>query len=75
MDQEIDEVLALAPGSLATEDRKAIRDKVSARTRFVTDATTTEELKNEGARRSFMNGALATARHLVNVRMEQRKNG
>ena len=50
--QEIDDVLAWAPDGLTEKDRKAVRDEVIAQTRHVTDALTTAELQNEGARRA-----------------------
>jgi len=45
--------VAWAPDSLTEQDRKAIRDQVIAETRHVTDALSTEELQNEGARRAY----------------------
>lgn len=44
-----------------------------AQTRLVTDALSTEELQNEGARRANICGAVATARHLIDVRVAQTK--
>jgi hypothetical protein len=75
VEYEIDDVLAWAPDSLTEESRKSIRDEVSAQTRLVTDALTTEELQNEGARRSYTCRAVAEARHLVNVQMAHGKKG
>lgn len=74
LDEEIDELLAWAPDSLTPEDRKGIQDEVTAQTRLVTNALSTEELESEGARRSFMNGTLAEVQRLIYVRTEQRKN-
>ena len=62
VEYEIDDVLAWATDSLTAKDRKAIRDEVMAQTRHVTDALTAEELQNEGARRAYTCGAVATAR-------------
>ena len=62
VEYEIDDVLTWAPDSLTEKDRKAIRDEVIAQTRHVTDALTTEELQNEGARRAYTCGAVATVR-------------
>jgi len=73
LEQEIDDMLAWAPDSLTAKDRKAIRDEVIAQTRHVTDALTTEELQNDGARRAYTCGAVATARYLINARMAQTK--
>ena len=73
--QEIDDVLAWAPDSLTAKDRKAIRDEVMAQTRLVTDALSTEELQNEGARRAYTCGAVATARQMINLQMAQTKKG
>jgi hypothetical protein len=50
--KRIDDVLAWAPDGLTEKDRKAVRDEVIAQTRHVTDALTTAELQNEGARRA-----------------------
>jgi hypothetical protein len=71
VEYEINDLLAWAPDSLTAKDRKAIRDEVMAQTRHVTDALTAEELQNEGARRAYTCGAVATARRLINVRMAQ----
>ena len=71
LEQEIDEMLAWAPDSLTAKDRKAIRDEVIAQTRHVTDGLTTEELQNDGARRAYTCGAVATARYLMNLRVAQ----
>jgi hypothetical protein len=73
LEQEIDDVLAWAPDSLTAKDRKAIRDEVMAQTRLVTDALSTGELQNEGARRAYTCGALATARQMINLQMAQTK--
>ena len=73
LEQEIDDVLAWAPDSLTAKDRKAIRDEVIAQTRHVTDALTTEELQNDGARRAYTCGAVATARQMINLQMAQTK--
>jgi hypothetical protein len=73
LEYEIDDALAWAPGSLTEKDRKAIRDEVIAQTRHVTDALTTKELQNEGARRAYTCGALATVRHMVNLLLAQGK--
>jgi hypothetical protein len=73
VEQEIDDVLAWAPDNLTEKERKAIRDEVIAQTRHVTDALTTEELQNEGARRAYTCGALATTRQLINFRLAQTK--
>ena len=75
VEYEIDDVLAWAPESLTEDDRKAIRDEVNAQTRLVTDALTTEELQNDGARRSYTCGALATVRQMINLRVAQGKRG
>jgi hypothetical protein len=69
LEQEIDEMLAWAPDSLTAKDRKAIRDEVIAQTRLVMDALSTEELQNEGARRAYTCGAVATARQMINLQM------
>lgn len=58
VDDEVGDLLAWASDSLPAEDHKAIRDEVIAETRQVTDALTTEELQNEGARRSYTRGVL-----------------
>ena len=71
--QEIDDVLAWAPDGLTEKDRKAVRDEVIAQTRHVTDALTTAELQNEGARRAYTCGAVATLRQMINLRMAQTK--
>jgi len=71
VEYEINDLLAWAPESLTERDRKAIRDEVMAQTRHVTDALSTEELQNAGARRASTCGAVATARRLINVRMAQ----
>jgi len=73
--EEIDDVLAWAPDSLTEQDRKAIRDQVIAETRHVTEALSMAELQNEGARRAYTCGAVATARHMINLRMAQTKRG
>ena len=73
VEQEIDDVLAWAPDNLTEKERKAVRDEVIAQTRHVTDALTTEELQNEGARRAYTCGALATTRQLINFRLAQTK--
>ena len=73
VEQEIDDVLAWAPDNLTEKERKAIRDEVIAQTRHVTDALITEELQNEGARRAYTCGAVATVRHMINLRMAQTK--
>ena len=73
VEYEINDLLAWAPDSLTAKDRKAIRDEVMAQTRHVTDALTAEELQNEGARRAYTCGAVATARYLINARMAQTK--
>ena len=73
LEQEIDDMLAWAPDSLTAKDRKAIRDEVMAQTRLVTDALSTEELQNEGARRAYTCGAVATARQMINLQMAQTK--
>jgi hypothetical protein len=39
----------------------------------VTDALSTEELQNEGARRAYTCGAVATARQMINLQMAQTK--
>jgi hypothetical protein len=71
--QEIDDVLAWAPDGLTEKDRKAVRDEVIAQTRHVTDALTTAELQNEGARRAYTCGAVATVRQMINLRVAQGK--
>ena len=71
VEYEINDLLAWAPEGLTERDRKAIRDEAMAQTRLVTDALSTEELQNEGARRAYTCGAVATARRLINVRMAQ----
>ena len=73
LEQEIDDVLACAPDGLTEKDRKAVRDEVIAQTRHVTDALTTAELQNEGARRAYTCGAVATVRQMINLRMAQTK--
>jgi hypothetical protein len=73
VEQEIDDVLAWAPDGLTEKDRKAVRDEVIAQTRLVTDALTTAELQNEGARRAYTCGAVATLRQMINLRMAQTK--
>ena len=73
VEQEIDDVLACAPDTLTEKDRKAIRDEVIAQTRHVTDALTLAELQNEGARRAYTCGALATTRQMINFRLAQTK--
>ena len=73
LEYEIDDALAWAPGSLTEKDRKTIRDEVIAQTRHVTDALTTAELQNEGARRAYTCGAVATTRQLINFRLAQTK--
>ena len=73
LEQEIDDVLACAPDGLTEKDRKAVRDEVIAQTRHVTDALTTAELQNEGARRAYTCGAVATLRQMINLRMAQTK--
>ena len=70
---EINDVLAWAPDSLTEKDRKSIRDEVIAQTRHVTDALTLAELQNEGARRAYTCGALATVRQMINLRVAQGK--
>jgi hypothetical protein len=62
VEQEIDDVLMWAPDNLTADDRKAIRDEVIAQTRHVTDALTTVELQNEGARREARGGVVDAAR-------------
>ena len=69
LEQEINDELASAPASLTDDDRKAIRNEVIAHTRVVTDALTVAELKNEGARRAYVCGALANVRRAINWRM------
>jgi hypothetical protein len=71
VEYEINDLLAWAPESLTERDLKAIHDEVIAQTRIVTDTLSTEELQNEGARRSYTCGAVATVRRLINVRMAQ----
>ena len=73
VEYEINDLLAWAPDSLTAKDRKAIRDEVMAQTRLVTDALSTEELQNEGARRAYTCGAVATARQMINLQMAQTK--
>jgi hypothetical protein len=73
VEQEIDDALAWAPDNLTEKQRKAIRDEVMAQTRRVTDALSTEELQNEGARRAYTCGAVATARQMINLRVAQGK--
>ena len=73
LEYEIDDALAWAPGSLTEKDRKAVRDEVMAQTRHVTDALTLAELQNEGARRAYTCGALATVRQMINLRVAQGK--
>ena len=75
VEYEIGDVLTWAPEGVTDEDRMAIRDQVIAQTRLVTDALTTEELQNEGARRSHTCEAVAVARHLINLQMAQPKRG
>ena len=73
VEYEINDVLAWAPDSLTEKDRKSIRDEVIAQTRHVTDALTLAELQNEGARRAYTCGALATVRQMINLRVAQGK--
>ena len=73
MEYEINDALMWAPDNLTEKERKAIRDEVIAQTRHVTDALTTEELQNQGARRAYTCGALATVRQMINLRMAQTK--
>ena len=73
VEQEIDDELAWAQDNLTEKERKAIRDEVIAQTRHVTDALTTEELQNEGARRAYTCGAVAAVRQMINLRMAQTK--
>ena len=73
VEQEIDDVLACAPDTLTEKDRKAVRDEVIAQAWHVTDALTTAELQNGGARRAYTCGAVATVRQMINVRMAQTK--
>jgi hypothetical protein len=75
IEYEVDDLLAGAPDGLNEKDRKAIRNEVIAQTRRVTEALTTEELQNEGARRAYTCRAVADARYLVHVRMAQGKKG
>jgi hypothetical protein len=75
IEYEVDDVLTWAPESLTEKDRKAIRDEVIAQTRHVTDALTTEELQNDGARRAYTCRAVADTRYLVNVQMAQGEKG
>jgi len=74
LEQEIHDELLWAPESLTEKDRKAIRDDVIAQTQHVTNALTTEELQNEGARRAYTCGALATVRQMINLRMAENRN-
>ena len=62
VEYEIGDMLAWAPDNLTENERKAIRDQVIAETRHVTDALTLAELQNEGARRAYTCGAVATVR-------------
>ena len=71
VEYEINDLLAWAPDNLTEKERKAIRDEVMAQTRRVTDALTTPELQNEGARRAYTCGALATVRQMINLRVAQ----
>jgi endonuclease I len=73
VEYEINDLLAWVPDSLTAKDRKAIRDEVMAQTRLVTDALSTEELQNEGARRAYTCGAVATIWQLINFRLAQTK--
>ena len=75
VEYEVNDLLAWAPDSLTGKDRKAIRDEVIAQTRHITDALTTEELQNEGARRAYTCGAVATVRQMINLTMAQTKRG
>ena len=75
VEYEINDLLAWAPESLTERDLKAIHDEVIAQTRIVTDALSTEELQNEGARRSYTCGAVATTRQMINFRLAQTKRG
>ena len=63
------------PQSLTADDRKAIRDEVISQTQHVTDALTTEELQNEGARRSYTCDAVATVRHMINGSVGREREG
>jgi hypothetical protein len=71
VDYEVNDLLAWAPDSLTEEDRKGIRDEVIAQTRHITDALSMEELQNDGARRAYTCGALATVRQMINLKVAQ----
>jgi hypothetical protein len=68
-------LLASAPDSLTSQDRKKIHDELVAQAKLVTNALTTGELQNEGARRSYTCSALATARHMINLRLAHSRRG
>lgn len=73
VEYEVNDLLASAPDTLTAEGRKAIRDEMIAQTRHITNALSTEELQNEGARRAYTCGALVTLRHMINLRVAQTK--
>ena len=73
VEYEIDDLLEGASESLTEEDRKAIRDEVLAQASCVTNALTTKELQNEGARRAYTCGTTATISQLINSRLAQLK--
>ncbi len=75
LEYEIGDLFASAPDGLTNQDRNNIHDELIAQAKLVTNALTTEELQNEGARRSYTCSALATARQMVNLRMAQNKRG
>jgi len=75
LEQEIHDELRWAPENLTEHDRTEIREDVIAQTRRITDALTTQELQNEGARRAYTCRALATVRQMINLRMAQGKRG
>jgi hypothetical protein len=73
LEYEIGDLFASAPDGLTNQDRNNIHDELIAQAKLVTNALTTEELQNEGARRAYTCGAVATVRQMINLRMAQVK--
>ena len=73
LEQDVNSALADAPASLTDDDRKAIRDELIAEAKIVLDALETRQLEDEGARQWYACGVPANVRHLVNVRVAQKK--
>lgn len=71
MEREIHEELLWVPDGLNEDDPKVIREEVLAETRHITNNLTVKELQNEGARRAYTVGALATVRQMVNLKLAQ----